>query len=131
MVLDRLYHTYLYDDILQQEESLHLLMGWVMTWNLCRIDCSCPFCVAGVGRSNYHPVLESKLRRYSPGGGGKSDQNHVDKRILEGKGSQYEDSTSIRNFCPASALWPRCCIDTKRCSCGSTQPEDSTKAQQA
>ena len=64
-------------------------------------------------------------------GGGKSDQNHVDKRILEGKGSQYEDSTSIRNFCPASALRPRCCIDTKRCSCGSTQPEDSTKAQQA
>ena len=34
--------------------------GKVMTWNLRRIDCSCPFCVAGAGRSNYHPVLVFK-----------------------------------------------------------------------
>ena len=37
-----------------------LVEGWVMTWNLCRIDYSCPFRVAGVGRSNYHPVLNLK-----------------------------------------------------------------------
>ena len=33
----------------------------------------------------------NKLRRYSQG---KSDQNHVNKRIPGGKGLQYEDSTS-------------------------------------
>ena len=42
----------------QQEESLRFFKVWVMTWNLCRIDLSCPFLVAGVGRSNCHPVLK-------------------------------------------------------------------------
>ena len=59
----------------------------------------------------------------------KSDQNHVDKRILRGKGLQYEDSTSMTFVRPVrdgsgvastlsgvvyvdpkslvSALWPR------------------------
>ena len=38
-----------------QEESLRFLKVWVMTWNLCRIDLSCPFCVAGVARSIITP----------------------------------------------------------------------------
>ena len=40
---------------LQQEERLRLLRVGVMTWNLCRIDLSCPFCVAGVARSIITP----------------------------------------------------------------------------
>ena len=90
--------------ILQQEESLRFLKGWVMTWNLRRIDFSCPFCAAGVGRSNYHPVLKSinYVRRYS---GKKTDQNHVDKRILGGKGLQYKDSTSITFVRPVHIIY--------------------------
>ena len=46
----------------------------------------------------YHPVLDfNKLL------GGKPDQNHVCKRILGGKGLQYEDSEK-NNLCLASAL---------------------------
>ena len=57
-----------------------------MTWNLCWIDFSCPFCTS---------FKLDKLTKKVFRGGGKSDQNHVDKRILGGKGLQYEDSTSI------------------------------------
>ena len=59
---------------------------------------SCPFCVAGVGRSNYQPVLNLINQGGIPRA--KSDQNHVDKRILGGKRLQYEDSTSITFFRP-------------------------------
>ena len=45
------------------------------------------------GAANYHPVLSLINKTDFPWG--KSDQNHVDKRILGGKGLQYEDSTSI------------------------------------
>ena len=34
-----------------------LLKGWVLTWNPCRIHFSCPFYVAGMGRSNYYPFF--------------------------------------------------------------------------
>ena len=50
------------------------------------------------------------------------DQNHVDKRILGGKGFAV-GRLKRHNFCPASALRNRCCIDTKRCSSGYTQPQ--------
>ena len=53
--------------------------------------------------------LKKKLKSLSRG---EIDKSHVDKRILGGKGLQYEDSTSI-TFCPVSALRDRCCIDTK------------------
>ena len=75
---------------------------------LCRIDLSCPFCVAGVAPSTYIR-FKKKLKSFSRG---EIDKSHVDKRILGGKGLQYEDSTSI-TFCPVSALRDRCCIDTK------------------
>ena len=55
-----------------------------MTWNLCRIDLSCPFCVAGVARSIVTPLKGNKLKSFSRG-----------ERILGGKGLQCEDSTSI------------------------------------
>ena len=64
-----------------------------MTWNLCRIGLSCPFCVAGVAlwHGQLSPRFEfDKLKSFS---GVEIDQNHVDKRILGGKGLQYEDST--------------------------------------
>ena len=50
----------------------------------------------------------NKLKSFS---GVEIDQNHVDKRILGGKGLQYKSKK--HNFCPASALRHRCCIDTE------------------
>ena len=88
----------------QQEESLRLLKVGVMTWNLCRIDLSCPFCVAGVARSitTRFQIYIINKKAFS---GGKSDQNHVDKRILGGKGLQYEESTSITFVRPVYLLY--------------------------
>ena len=62
------------------------------------------------GTVNYHPVLKliNRLKSFS---GVEIDQNHVDKRILGGKGLQYKSKK--HNFCPASALRHRCCIDTE------------------
>ena len=57
----------------------------------------------------------NKLKSFS---GVEIDQNHVDKRILGGKGFAV-GRLKRHNFCPASAL----CIDTKRCSGGYTQPQ--------
>ena len=53
----------------------------------------------------------NKLKSFS---GVEIDQNHVDKRILRGKGFAV-GRVKRHNFCPASALRNRCCIDTKRC----------------
>ena len=53
----------------------------------------------------------NKLKSFS---GVEIDQNHVDKRILGGKGFAV-GRLKRHNFCPASALRNRCCIDTKRC----------------
>ena len=61
----------------------------------------------------------NKLKSFS---GVEIDQNHVDKRILGGKGFAV-GRLKRHNFCPASALRNRCCIDTKRCSGGYTQPQ--------
>ena len=61
----------------------------------------------------------NKLKSFS---GVEIDQNHVDKRILGGKGFAV-GRLKRHNFCPASALRKRCCIDTKRCSGGYTQPQ--------
>ena len=61
----------------------------------------------------------NKLKSFS---GVEIDQNHVDKRILRGKGFAV-GRVKRHNFCPASALRNRCCIDTKRCSGGYTQPQ--------
>ena len=87
-----------------------------MTWNLCRIDLSCPFCVAGVARSIITPFKFNKLKSFS---GGEIDQNHVDERILGGKGLQYEDSTSITFVRPVR--YGTGVALTLMCSCGSTQ----------
>ena len=47
----------------------------------------------GTVNSQHTPGLKfNKLKSFSRG---EIDQNHVDKRILGGKGLQYEDSTSI------------------------------------
>ena len=51
----------------------------------------------------------NKLKSFS---GVEIDQNHVDKRILGGKGFAV-GRLKRHNFCPASALRNRCCIDTK------------------
>ena len=56
----------------------------------------------------------NKLKGFS---GVEIDQKHVDKRILGGKGFAV-GRLKRHNFCPASALRNRCCIDTKRCLCG-------------
>ena len=61
----------------------------------------------------------NKLKSFS---GVEIDQNHVDKRILGGKGFAV-GLLKRHNFCPASALRNRCCIDTKCCSGGYTQPQ--------
>ena len=61
----------------------------------------------------------NKLKSFS---GVEIDQNHVDKRILGGKGFAV-GRLKRHNSCPASALRNRCCIDTKRCSGGYTQPQ--------
>ena len=61
----------------------------------------------------------NKLKSFS---GVEIDQNHVDKRILGGK-SFAVGRLKRHNYCPASALRNRCCIDTKRCSGGYTQPQ--------
>ena len=87
-----------------------------MTWSV--IDLSCSFCVAGVARSIITPKF-NKLKSFS---GVEIDQNHVDKRILGGKGFAV-GRLKRHNFCPASALRNRCCIDTIRCSGGYTQPQ--------
>ena len=50
----------------------------------------------------------NKLKSFS---GVEIDQNHVDKRILGGKGFAV-GRLKRHNFCPASALRNRCCIDT-------------------
>ena len=55
------------------------------------------------GTVNYHPV--SNLINKKAFSGGKSDRNHVDKRILGGKGLQYEDSTSITFVWPVHLLY--------------------------
>ena len=61
----------------------------------------------------------NKLKSFS---GVEIDQNHVDKRILGGKGFAV-GRLKRHKFCLASALRNRCCIDTKRCSGGYTQPQ--------
>ena len=61
----------------------------------------------------------NKLKSFS---GVEIDQNHVDKRILGGKGFAV-GRLKRHNSCPASALRNGCCIDTKRCSGGYTQPQ--------
>ena len=61
----------------------------------------------------------NKLKSFS---GVEIDRNHVDKRILGGKGFAV-GRLKRHNYCPASALRNRCCIDTKRCSGGYTQPQ--------
>ena len=61
----------------------------------------------------------NKLKSFS---GVEIDQNHVDKKILGGKGFAV-GRLKRHNFCPASALRKRCCTDTKRCSGGYTQPQ--------
>ena len=62
----------------------------------------------------------NKLKSFS---GVEIDQNHVDnKMILGGKGFAV-GRLKRHNFCPASALRNRRCIDTKRCSGGYTQPQ--------
>ena len=61
----------------------------------------------------------NKLKSFS---GVEIDQNHVDKRILGGKGFAV-GRLKRHNFCPASALRNRCCINTKRCSGGYTSPQ--------
>ena len=61
----------------------------------------------------------NKLKSFS---GVEIDQNHVDKRIVGGKGFAV-GRLKRHNFCPASALRNRCCIDTQRCSGGYTQPQ--------
>ena len=58
----------------------------------------------------------NKLKSFS---GGEIDQNHVDKRILGGKGLQYEDSTSITFVRPVR--YGTGVALTLMCSCGSTQ----------
>ena len=56
--------------------------------SMCRIDLSCPFCVAPVARSITAGRFKiNKLKSFS---GVEIDQNHVDKRILGGKGLQYK-----------------------------------------
>ena len=50
----------------------------------------------------------NKLKSFS---GVEIDQNHVDKRILGGKGFAV-GRLKRHNFCPASALRNRCCINT-------------------
>ena len=56
----------------------------------------------------------NKLKSFS---GVEIDKNHVDKRIVGGKGFAV-GRLKRHNFCPSSALRNRCCIDTKRCSGG-------------
>ena len=53
------------------------------------------------GTVNYHPAL--KNQKAFPWE--KSDQNHVDKRILGGKGLRYEDSTNIIFVRPVYILY--------------------------
>ena len=51
-----------------------------------------------VWHGQYSPGFKfNKLKSFSRG---KIDQNHVDKRILGGKGLQYEDSRSITFVLP-------------------------------
>ena len=50
------------------------------------------------------------------------DQDHVDKKDSRGKGFAV-GRLKKHNFCPASALRNRCCIDTKRCSSAYTQQQ--------
>ena len=54
------------------------------------------------GTVNYHPVRFkfNKLKSFS---GVEIDQNHVDKRILRGKGFAV-GRVKRHNFCPASVL---------------------------
>ena len=70
---------------------------FVMTWSV--PDRFIMFILHGrCGTVNIHPVLNLINQKSSSRGG--IDQNHVDKKILGGKGLQYEDSTSI------AFVWP-------------------------
>ena len=70
----------------------------------------------GTVNSQHTPGLKfNKLKSFSRG---EIDQNHVDKRILGGKGLQYEDSTSIAFVRPVR--YGTGIALTLRCSCGST-----------
>ena len=75
-----------------------------MTCNLCRIDLS--ILRGRCGTVKYHPVFN--LKNYKALPGVKSDQNHVDKRILGGKGLQYKGSTSITFVRPVYLLLATC-----------------------
>ena len=70
-----------------------------------------------VWQGQYSPHFKfNKLKSFSRG---EIDQNHVDKRILGGKGLQYEGSTSITFVRPVR--YGTGVALTLRCSCGSTQ----------
>ena len=71
---------------------------------LCRIDLSCPFCVAGVAWSIFTRFFKlNKLKSFSRR---EIDENHVDKRILGGKGFAV-GRLNKHNLCPASVLAPK------------------------
>ena len=106
--------------ILQQEESLRLLKVWVMTWSVPdRIIMS--ILRGRCGTVNIHPVLNliNYIKSFSRV---EIDRTHVDLKDSRRKGFAV-GRLNKHNFCPASALRNRCCIDTKRCSSGYTQPQ--------
>ena len=86
-----------------------------MSWNRWRIDLSWSFCFAWqVWHGQLSPgVQKDKQKNGFPGG--KSDQNHVGKRVLAGKSLQMFAVRRLNkhNFCLASASWIRCCIGIK------------------
>ena len=72
------------------------------------------------GTVNIHSVLNLINSRAFPGW--KLTRIMLTKRILEEKGFAV-GRLKKHNFCPASALRNRCCIDTKRCSSAYTQQQ--------
>ena len=83
--------------LLQEEKNLRLLKVWVTTWSIPDRFIMSIFAWR-VWHGQYSPGFKfNKLKSFSRG---KIDQNHVNKRILGGKGLQYEDSRSITFVLP-------------------------------
>ena len=70
-----------------------------MTWNLCRIEFSCPFCVAGVGGSNYPPASNLINRE------GISRENLTRIMLTKSRGKGFAvRRLNEHDFCPALNL---------------------------